>query len=230
MRYFRSLCLLLPILATPAAMAAEVVYEQPAGSAGTWASDVRPSGAGFQTFDNFSLAQASSIGSVTWRGGNLDLGGDGPVPLDTTSFRLSFWSNAAGAPGAALFSVDVAFADVIATFQGEETATGAALPLDVYEFEADLGGSFAAAAGTTYWFSVLSMSPTSDPTFVWRSGTGGDGNSYQVALSSGGVVTDSFVRGGDRAFSLVEVPEPESAALLLGMTGMGWLLARRRRA
>lgn len=229
MRHPGSLCLLLPILAAPAAMAAEVVYEQPAGSAGTWASDVRPSGAGFQTFDNFSLTQAASIGAVTWRGGNLDLGGNGPVPLDTTSFRLSFWTDAAGAPGAALFSVDVAFADVTANFQGQETATGAALPLDVYEFEADLGGAFAAAAGTTYWFSVLSMSPTSDPTFVWRSGTGGNGTSYQVALSSGGVVADTFVRGGDRAFSLVEVPEPETALLLLGMTGMGILLARRRR-
>ena len=204
------------------AAASSIVYVQPpTGNTGpAWTTDVDPGGAGWQVWDDFTLTDGANISAVIWRGFYWDFltPGNNPVAADTTSWDISFWSDAGGIPGALLQTTSLSAADVAASFVG--FGTFGSDPVSVYDFVADLPSLFGASGGTTYWLSVLSHSPTQDPLFAWMPGFGPNAYSVQVNYPSGA----GFFRAGDRAFALV--PEPGSLALV--SFGLATLLARRR--
>lgn len=218
-------------------LSAGVIYQQPpvyvapngADNGFAWTSTFSSTDGGYQTFDNFTVAANSSVGAVQWTGFSRDLvnSANNPVLPATVTWDLSFFGDNSGAPGASLYDAQEPAASVTATRLG--TTVRAGDTVYVYQFTATLPTPFSVAANTTYWFSPLSLQTSSNPIFVWLDGTGGDGNSYQNALNPDGSVAQSFVRGEDRAFSLLSTPEPKPAhlfaVLLLGI--LGWNRFRR---
>lgn len=218
------------VFASIQAASAGVLYEQPAlwngngsGVGFGWTSQSDAGVNGFRTFDNFSLGAAATINQASWVGiylNSADLTEGAP---NTSDWVIRFYSDNAGAPLAVLSTT------VLPTAQVTRQAVGTGLfgnnTVTIYEFTAFLN-SFDADAGTTYWFSPLSRATNFSPLFSWIEGTGGNGTSFQTAFA-GGVVTNSFVREGDRAFSLSSVPEP-STWYLVGAALAGIAFVRRR--
>ncbi len=214
---------------------AGIVYQQSAqypGRQSPWSSSYNPitsnnitPGSLFQTYDNFSLTQTATITNLSWQGAsfnNADLATTGAPVL---GFNVSFYANSGGVPGQSLFSETIGFtqqaAGPIDLFGNGETET-------VYNYSATLLNGFTATAGTTYWLSIQAI--TNYPAiWMWTSGTGGDGDSYQVVSSQFG--GGAFERPGDRAFLLGSAPEPSSLALcgIAAVIGLGVARLHHRR-
>src|ERR1700687_2774131 len=81
-----------------------ILYSQPGSAAACastcWTSSVGTNGGGFQTYDNFTLSQTSTITGVQWQGFYYDFvtPGNNPVSPPTTSWQFSFSANNAGLP------------------------------------------------------------------------------------------------------------------------------------
>lgn len=209
-------------LAGPAA--ASVVYDQPGTSAACagycWTSQ-SGDGGGYRTSDDFSLAGGAQIGAATWRGFIKPASG-GAVDPAVESWQIDFYADAGGAPGASLYSATLSAAAVTTTLLGVGDFGG---PVNVYEFSAVLPTRFAASGGTGYWFSPLAIQTHFFPFFSWSPAADTKGTSFQASIPPGA----TFVRPGDRAFSLSTVPEPAAWALmLLGLGSAGAMLRRRR--
>lgn len=224
---------LIALMALP--LSASVIYQQdspyapPNGATGVaWTSTTSGADGGYQAFDNFTLSTTANVKTIQWIGFYRDdiTDANNPVLPATVTWDLSFWTNNAGAPGTSLYDVQEPAASVTTSQLG--TTLRGVDTVYVYEFTATLPTDFSAAANTTYWFSPLSLQTSSDPIFVWLNGTGGDGASYQNQLNPDGTVAAGFSRTQDRAFALLNAPEPATAYLLapvlLGM--FGW---KRRR-
>jgi hypothetical protein len=224
---------------------AAVIYSQPtlwAGN-GTAIGTARSSYVdltltGFRTYDNFSLASPGTVNQVQWYGTYLSL--DTTTGLfssgapNTQDWIIRFQADSAGSPAAVLATETLL--DAAVTRQVLGTGFSATLPtlpnttFTVYEFTAPFSPAFNATAGTPYWFSPLSRQPDTTSFFAWIEGTGGNGSSFQTQSTNGVVVGGGSV-SGDRAFRLIDVPEPSTAGLMVGallglfLTG----LHRRRR-
>lgn len=228
MTYRTAALLIAGVLASGAFTApalADVVYDQPGTSAACagacWTSSAGATG-GFQTYDDFTLTGDAGITGATWRGFIKPSTG-GPVDPAVTTWNVSFSADSAGTPGTILYSHDFAAANVTATLLGVGDFGG---PVNVYEFSVALPTAFAASAGTTYWFSPFAMQPDFFPFFSWSPAANTSGSSFQVLRPTG----TTFVRPGDRAFSLSAVPEPQTWALMItGFCGAGVILRSRRR-
>jgi hypothetical protein len=232
------------VTAAAAARADAIVYNQPAqfpgNFGGTWTSDYGLDGAarrGFWTFDNFRVATTQRVDQVRFQGMYWDFvtPGNNPVAPETTSWELGFWSNNPGFfPQAQLSTQTLPAARVRSQFQGFAFFGGLPnVPLPVYNFTADLPTPFTAQANTTYWLSILSLSPTFNPVWLWMPGTGPDSTSIQYVLADGRVVTSGQYVQNDRAFALVQfVPEPSGLGvmLILGGAAVAGRKARRRAA
>ena len=230
-----SLSFLGSLLFLTAVANATTIYQQPSvwtgngttvGSAWTSQADSNPNGSsrnGFREYDNFTLSSAAVINQVSWLGIYVDATTLLNAPINTTDWVIRFTPDNGNQPVAPVTQ------ETLPATQVTRQALGSGLygsnPVTVYQFTA-LFPDFNAAAHTQYWFSPLSRATDFSPTFSWIEGIGGDGISFQVGFS-GGSNTDSFYRGGDRAFTLSNVPEPSSIFLL----GVGFPLVRlfRRR-
>ncbi len=225
-RVFVSACLALFTTAA-AAHASEILYQQvpdfPAPSSAR-TSYGAPSDPFFRTFDNFELTQTALVTEVTWQGSYNDFVNPSNNPADpnTISFELVFWSDAAGEPGIALLSQTLPIANVSATFVGLTSPSS----FNVFNYVTDLPIPFLAQSGTPFWLSIFSNSSSFTPLWGWRTGSGGDGMSFQENLATGAEGAVNF----DRAFSLSgqnAVPEPGS--LVLTTLGLAAAMLRGRR-
>lgn len=217
-----------PTLWQASTATADVVYNQTPtypSATSAWTSTYDPNSYGsiYTTYDNFTLASTAQIGSLTWQGFSFDSTNLGATATPVQSFNIGFYANAAGTPGALLFSQTISYTETAAStfdfFGNGQTET-------LYNYTGNLAGGFTASAGTTYWVSVQGV--TDYPAFwTWTSGSGGDGLSYQTENPTYGTVATA--RPGDRALSLSSVPDTGTTALLLGLSLLGLFSARRVR-
>lgn len=95
-------------LALPAALRADVLYSQAPDFQYSSSSqnDTNPSGFGnyATSYDNFTLAAASSISTVQWTGAFFSPDAESSI----SSFNISFYADDAGMPGALLSSSTIA--------------------------------------------------------------------------------------------------------------------------
>jgi hypothetical protein len=209
-------------LAVPVPAQAGLLYSQPTDYADAFASQNDTSNGGMgnyaTTYDDFTLTTAASVASVSWVGSYFGQSGTNTV----TGFTLSFWANNAGVPGAMMASTDVS---------GNANETLLIVDPNGFttnSYSANLTAPFSAAAGTTYWLSIVGDLAI-PPQWGWETGTGGNSEGYNVFEGKG-----SFT-GTDFAFSLFSanvVPEP-STFVIAGQGGVvllayRWLRRRRK--
>jgi len=100
-------------------------------------------------------------------------------------------------------------------------------PTNQYRFATTLPADFTATGGTSYWFSVVSEQPGSNPIFGWTSSSDASANSYQI-YDPGLPDTSNDVLGNNMNFALLAAPEPAALALLAsGLVVLGAVRARR---
>ena len=204
-------------MSSPAA-AGTAVYDQPSDHPGGtgWASQDDPGNvADFTAYDNFTLLSTTLITDAHWQGVYFNPAEQGTI----TAFTLGFWADAGGQPGAQLLTQTI-------PGTAGETFVGLAGTFPVYDYDTDLLTPFLAAAGVTYWLSIV-PTLTFPPQWGWHTGTGGDGVFVQDTP-----IPARNVRAGDLAFSLtVPAPEPASLGLLgaglLGAAALSWYRRRR---
>jgi hypothetical protein len=207
--FHRALTYLAPTLLFVASLssgrAGTILFTQPPSPAGdiytTWESESGPEGVLGRTYDNFALASAGVIGSVVWVGDYVDTtdATKNPASPDVTSFEISFWSNDQGLPGTLLATSTVAISATNQTAFGTtkfELSTGDVVTIPQYAYNATLTTPFAADAGRTYWISIVADTPTDQPLWAWKSGTGGNKMSIQDFDGT------RYVRQLDRSFAL----------------------------
>ncbi len=193
-------------MARPVA-AGPVLYSQPSQYPNQFngiTSQNQGSGANWQSFDDFTLAAAGTIQSITWQGLYWNFnGGPNPAPPNTTSFQIGFFANVNNQPsanpvsgGGPILLTGVQSAVVgTALFEGDT--------VNVINFSANLQTAFTAQANTTYWLSIVSFANSYPPAWLWTSGTGGDGTSAQLNYGA----PNPVYAVGDRAFSLSASPQ-----------------------
>ena len=213
-----SLAALLLLVAAPTFAAEVLIYQQSPNYQGLYASQNDTSTNGFGNFatsyDNFTLGTATTINQVTWVGGYYNPQSLGPI----RQWAVSFYANNGGQPGTLLHAF------TIAGNGGESFLQNDVLGDPIYFYK--VGVSFNAAAGTTYWLSVVPDLAFS-PQWGWTSSSTGDGISYTNYF---GTLSSNPT---DLAFALstqqqTTVPEPGSLMSLgIGVLGAAGMLRRK---
>ncbi|MFD1612942.1 PEPxxWA-CTERM sorting domain-containing protein [Sphingomonas tabacisoli] len=219
--------LLAAALASPSVAFAQTVYDQPGTQAcnpSCWTSHYAGA-SGFRAYDNFTLGSTAQIGRVTWQGIYIDQSQTiTPGVPNTINWTIGFFADSSNFPGTELYTITLPAASVTATKIG--SGSFGASPVDLYSFSATLPSTFTAVAGTTYWFSPLSLAASFTPFFSWSPATATvDGLTAQTDTNG-----NHFNRPNDRAFSLVAgIPEPATWAMMVGGFALAGGAMRRRR-
>lgn len=210
---------------------AGVLHSQAADFPGSFDAFTSQTGTDFQTFDNVTLSETSFVQSVSWQGLYWDFQNSAANPIDPGSFGfdIQFYSDNAGSPDSLLASYS--FADVAHSIAGTATFTDGQTTrsdVNVYDFSVDLPTAFLAQAGKTVWMSIVGQPNTpSSLSWLWNSGSGGDGQSVQFESGAAPLALS------DRAFELqgVIAPEPSTWAMLsMGMVSLLCYGMRRKAA
>src|SRR5450755_4275076 len=181
-----ALAALLLTLAVPGWAAQVLVYNQAPNFLSLYASqnDTAGFGAFATAYDNFSLGSATTITQASWAGGYFNPQSQGPI----TGWTVGFYANNAGQPGGLISSF---------TFSGNGGETflqNDSLGDPVYSYTSG-SLSFAAAAGTTYWLSVV-PDVAFPPQWGLTTSSTGDGVAWQDFFGNSGQIPS------DLAFSL----------------------------
>ncbi len=179
-------------------------------------NDTTPGGFGnFATmYDDFRFGTGQVITDVHWTGGFFNPGQVGAI----SSFKISFYADNAGQPGASLYAATIAG-------NANQTSLGSVGSFPFASYSVDLTTAFNAAANTRYWVSIVP-----DMAFPpqWGLGTtnAGNGSAFQDFLGTRGAIADmAFELSGHAATT---VPTPGSLPLVaLALFG---LLAMRRKS
>ena len=114
---------LLSLLSLSSAIAVDI-FNQPTTypnvCAGCWTSHTSTGKNGFQAFESFALSSTQRMSEVRWQGLYWDSikAANNPVAPITTTWEISIWSDAAGAPGVQLYVETKPFADVSSILVG----------------------------------------------------------------------------------------------------------------
>jgi hypothetical protein len=205
---------------------AAVLYSQPSDGTAC-ASSCRTSSPNlYQSYDNFTLSNTSSITSVSWYGFyyGYNVGDTNPASGITTNWDIGFSSNNSGVPGTQIYSAVMPVANVTTLNVALSTYLGSSVEL--IEFTATLPSSFVATAGTEYWFSPYSDQPGFDPQFSWSGASAAGDGAYESGV---GHVSHDLAFSLDGTVSAV--PEPSTwAMMILGFCGIGAMTYRRRKS
>jgi hypothetical protein len=169
------------------------------------------SDASIRVAEDFQFAQNSSVGNLTWWGGNY-----GPS-ASSDSFTVQLYADVGGQPGGLLSGFAVG--NITATPTGGYVNDPDLYP--EFRYSATLQTPFLAQAGTTYWLSIT-YSPTG--TWLWEASSSTDINSGVQRSYNGGAWEPYYDR---TAMQLVVVPEPSSALLLAVAVAVSVIISRR---
>jgi hypothetical protein len=198
------------------------------------------------TYDDFTVSNTTPIVQVQWQGLYADTvnTGNNPVPPNGSDFLVFFLRDNNGQPGQSIYQGNFPLAQVNQTFigNGDFTFNGNTLDVLVFDYTLNLSPTFTPPAAGTYWLGIQAVGPfnTTNPSWFWMSGTGGNGLTFQDIFGQGG---GRFEQPADRTFKLSTggfgsgpppdpVPEP-STLLALGAGALGllaWRRVRKRRA
>lgn len=181
------------------------VYSQPYTTAEdtTWDSYTAPGATPATVYDGFALAAAANVTAVQWQGTyiNHDDLTSNPAASNVASFIVSFYADNNGQPGAQLATATLPVAACAETSLGTVGFNAFNDPtthqISYYTYRASLPAPFAAAAGQTYWLSVVGNDGAATPIWSWYASTA-DGDTTCLQDFSGNRIT----RPHDRAFAL----------------------------
>lgn len=155
------------------------------------------------TFDDFSLATATTIRTVGWQGIYCVQQPNAAAPSPTAiTFTVRIYTDVSGRPNVAtpVLAATFPLAQVGQTFDktvsGLLCGTAANTTWPFYRYSVTLPTAFVAAANTRYWISVQATTPSYDVFWGWRDGT--PDNNLSLQLFNGAFTTFAV----DRAYSL----------------------------
>jgi hypothetical protein len=201
------------------AQASSLLYNQPTNYFGGYYSEDDTSSSGLgnyaTTYDDFTLSSTATISSVSWVGSVLNA-------IPPASFTIDIYANSttgcAGGGATCPNTGSVLYSTTISGSAGQTFLENDFFSNPTYSYSDPI--NFTATAGTEYWISIVASVPSTND-WVWESGTGGDGYSYQSLFASPNKLSV------DEAFSLSSAPEPMSVGLVGGGLVLLGLASRR---
>jgi hypothetical protein len=159
-------------------------------------------------YDNFTLTKTWDVESFHWVGGYFN-GGQSPI----SAWTLTFYNDAAGAPGGAIKTYNVA-----------GNANEHVLANGLFQYDLTFA-SFNMGPGT-YWASVV-PDIGFPPQWGWATATGGDGIAYQCFFGACGPLAADFAFALDGT-TVSTTPEPGTMVMLgTGILGLAGMLRRK---
>ena len=169
----------------------------------TWDSFTAPGATPATVYDGFALASAANVTAVQWQGTyiNHDNLASNPAAPNVSSFVVSFYADDNGQPGAQLATATLPVSACAETSLGtvgfNAFNDSTTYQIAYYSYRATLPAPFAAAAGQTYWLSVVGNDGSATPVWSWYASTA-DGSTVCFQDYAGNRIT----RPHDRAFAL----------------------------
>ena len=128
-------------------------------------------------YDGFALASAANVTAVQWQGTYINHNNlaSNPAAPNVTSFVVSFYADDNGQPGAQLSTATLPVSACAETSLGtvgfNAFNDSTTYQIAYYSYRAALPAPFTAAAGQTYWLSVVGNDGSATPVWSWYAST-----------------------------------------------------------